>query len=82
MRELRAELDAVDSAILELQHEEDREAHPCECVRLNADIEIYDMGEQERRKRKPVGAWHSFVRDALTAREDCPKCKGTGKPSS
>ena len=69
---------ALNESIKELQLLEDKEQHSCSCVKLNRDIEIYDMQEQERRGRNPLGL--GLVSETLTARKDCPTCKGTGKP--
>jgi hypothetical protein len=85
LQQLRAEvsqLDGVRASLLteisKLDLEQRKEDHPCACVKLNGDIEIYDMQEQERRGRKPLGL--GPVADCLTARKDCQVCKGTGIP--
>ena len=73
--ELREEL-LRERRVLDL--EQRKEDHPCSCVKLNGDIEIYDMQEQERRGRNPLGL--GFVADCLTALKNCPVCNGTGVP--
>lgn len=77
---LRKELDELHTEIGKLDLEQRKEEHPCSCVRLNGDIEIYDMQEQERRGRTPLSCG-GFVADTLTARKDCQECGGTGKPA-
>lgn len=52
--------------------------HPCYCVKLNRDIEVYTMDEEARRNRTEL-SYSSFVSEAVTARKDCPDCHGTGK---
>jgi len=86
LRLLRKEREELQSRVSELSEEiaqldlaERREEHPCICVKLNQDIEIYDMQEQERRGRVPLSAG-GFVAHTLTALKNCPTCKGTGKP--
>lgn len=76
---LRRESDTLYTEIAKLDLEQRKEDHPCTCVKLNGDIEIYDMQEQERRGRKPLSCG-GFVADTLTARKDCDTCKGTGIP--
>ncbi len=65
--------------IKKLDLEQKREEYPCSCVKLNGDVEIYDMQEQERRGRNPLSVG-GFVMDTLTARKDCTTCNGTGVP--
>lgn len=76
---LRKELDELHTEIKKLDMEQRKEDHPCTCVKLNGDVEIYDMGEQERRGRNPLSIG-SFVADTLSARRDCTICNGTGVP--
>ncbi len=61
-----------------LEHEQFKEEHPCSCVKLNGDIEVYDMGEQARRGR--VALQLGAVYATHSARKDCETCGGTGKP--
>jgi hypothetical protein len=77
--QLREQSDTIYQEIAKLDMEQRKEDHPCTCVKLNGDIEIYDMQEQERRGRKPLSVG-GFVADTLTARKDCQECGGTGKP--
>lgn len=78
---LRKQSDKLYAEIAKLDLEQRKEDHPCACVKLNRDVEIYDMGEQERRGRNPLSLG-GFVADTLTARKDCTVCMGTGKPVS
>ncbi len=86
LQQLRAEVaqlrkiqDELQTEIQKLDLEQRKEEHPCACVKLNKDVEIFDMQEQERRGRNPLGAG-GFVADTLSARKDCTTCKGTGVP--
>lgn len=56
-----------------------RAEHPCPCVKLNDDIGVHDMVQQDARRRNPLGL--GFVRDCLSADKDCRLCFGTGKPN-
>jgi hypothetical protein len=79
-RQLRKKLDALHEERSKLRLAQEKEEHPCECVRLNKDVEIFDMVEQERRGRHPLSCG-GMVADTLTARKDCQECGGTGKPA-
>lgn len=79
-QQLQSKVDALSKEIAELRLAEEKDEHPCSCVKLNKDVEIYDMGEQERRGRNPLSCG-GFVADTLTARKDCEYCHGTGKPT-
>lgn len=69
-----------------LLHEEQRtlemahavERYCCNCVNLNSKMNIFDMGEQERRGR--VGLQSGLVSQSLSARRACPDCGGSGIP--
>jgi hypothetical protein len=76
---LQEKVYALQDERLALRLEQDKEDHPCTCVKLNKDIEIYDMMEQELRGREPLSLG-SFVCDLLTALKNCPVCRGTGIP--
>lgn len=76
---LRKQSDDLFTEIAKLELEQRKEDHPCTCVKLNKDVEIYDMQEQERRGRNPLSVG-GFVADTLTARKDCTVCNGTGVP--
>lgn len=77
---LQTELDELRRQRVALDLEVSREDHPCSCVKLNKDIEIYDTMEQERRGRVglSLGGW---VSETLSARKDCEYCKGKGIPT-
>lgn len=62
-----------------LQLEISREVHPCSCVRLNGEIQVYDMKEHERRRRETFGL--GLVAELLSADKDCPHCHGSGVPT-
>jgi hypothetical protein len=48
----------------------------CTCVRLNRELGIYTLVDQERAKRR---SWETgAVADCRSARSDCPVCKGSG----
>lgn len=79
-QQLQSKVDALSKEIAELRLAEERDEHPCSCVKLNRDVEIYDMGEQARRGREPLSCG-GFVADTLSARKDCEYCQGTGKPT-
>lgn len=73
------QLDKLHEERHTLEMEQKREDFPCTCVKLNKDVEIYDMNEQSRRGRNPLSCG-GFVADTLSAREDCGVCLGTGVP--
>jgi len=76
---LQSQINTLDKEYSELYLAEERDSYPCSCVKLNRDIEVFDMQEQSRRNRKPV-SYHTFVADSLSARTDCETCEGTGIP--
>lgn len=76
---LMRQLDEVRKESRELKLEICREEHPCECVKLNRDIEIYDMTELIHRNRECFGL--GFVAELLSARKDCQLCHGSGIPT-
>lgn len=75
---LHRELDAVIGEENALWLEESRKDHQCSCVRLNKDIEVFDMGDVEKRKRRTFGI--GPVAELISADEDCALCGGSGKP--
>lgn len=70
------EIDAEDH---ELRLTQCRTEHPCHCVRLNRDLKIHTMEQQERCGRKPL-MHMGFVSESLSTLGTCPLCHGTGKP--
>lgn len=48
----------------------------CGCVRVNGEIDIVTMVDQEKRGR--IGIEPGLVEKTRSARKDCPECKGTG----
>ena len=76
-RALTVKINGLNEELKQLNLEDEKEDYPCSCVRLNRDIEIYDMQEQTRRGRNPLGL--GMVSECLSARVECPTCKGTGK---
>jgi|SRR5271157_1667800 len=79
-RTLQTQVDTLHKECNALELEQQKYDHPCTCVKLNRDVEIFDMGEQSRRGRTPL-SMGGFVADCLSAREDCDTCKGTGIPT-
>lgn len=51
----------------------------CVCVRLNKDIGVTDMIEQEAAGRR--GLQTGIVIETLSALKNCPSCRGSGIPS-
>lgn len=49
---------------------------PCTCVRLNRELGIFTLVDQERANR--CSSETGLVADSRSARKDCPLCKGTG----
>lgn len=78
-REHQSKADELGREIHQLRLDDVREEYPCTCVKLNSDIEIFDMAEQARRNRNCL-AVTGMVAECLTARKDCEWCSGTGKP--
>jgi len=88
IRELRQQVDQLNKKknelfdeIVRLDLEERKEEYSCLCVRLNRDIDVFDMAEQEHKHRNPLSVG-GFVADTLSARKDCTTCQGTGKPKT
>lgn len=75
---LQRQLDILHDELKELRLEQSIEDHPCPCVKLNSDIEVYDMIEQERHGRRGLG--FGLVAETLSAIKLCEVCKGTGIP--
>lgn len=78
-RSLQQQSDEMFKQAKALELEQAREDHPCSCVKLNETIEVFDMGEQERRGRDCV-ALLGMVYENLSALKRCQSCGGTGKP--
>jgi len=85
LKEIRQEIDTLDSRRYQLIEErevleraEAKEKYNCPCVRLNGDIGIHDMVEQEGANRRGLG--FGFVSQTLSCEKDCPRCKGKGIP--
>lgn len=70
---------AARKRIAELQLEIDREKFNCECVRLNKDIDIEDMGELYAAGRQNVLDSAGLVGNCLSVLVDCRVCHGTGR---
>ena len=77
-------LDEVRYSILgeidQLEKEDQRERHPCVCVRYNGDMGIGDMIQQEAAGRNGLG--FGFVSQNYSAAKTCLLCQGTGKPTT
>lgn len=86
----RKEMRALDKRIKELDHErasllsererleiiEASERFTCECVRLNRDIDVHNMIDQEKCGRN--GLQFGLVSNTFSALKACPKCHGRG----
>lgn len=79
IQRLNGQVTELTTELHKLETEQFREEHPCSCVRLNGDIEIYDMAEQSRRNREPLQLGAVYA--THSARKDCTTCHGTGKPA-
>jgi hypothetical protein len=79
IRTLQTKIDILAEERTTLDLAQHRDDFPCSCVKLNRDVEIFDMHEQSRRKRNPLSCG-GFVADILSARQDCDTCLGTGIP--
>src|SRR5271167_613130 len=55
-----------------------RLTYPCSCVKLNQELDIYDMSQQEAAGRNGLGS--GFVSECLSADKNCPICRGAGIP--
>ena len=55
----------------------------CGCVRLNHEIGVVTLVDQEREHRRPLEQQSALgeilVAATLTAHADCPECGGTGE---
>jgi len=80
IQRLQGEINELVAERKKLELEEAKQNHTCSCVKLNRDIEIYDMVEQERRGRRGLQLG-GLVAETLSARKDCRTCGGTGKPN-
>lgn len=78
--ELQAELSSIDDELGRLHLLRDQEEFNCPCVRINGDIGIGDMHEQDRRRR--TGLTLGWVSRTLSASLDCPLCLGKGRKGS
>lgn len=76
--DMQLEINQINDEIDALGLELDREGFTCRCVRLNEDIGIHDMVDQEKAGR--VGLGLGWVSQTLSALRDCEVCKGAGKP--
>jgi hypothetical protein len=53
----------IDKELRRLELEKGHEEHPCSCVRLNRDIEVYDIADADRKHRRTLGL--GFVSELL-----------------
>jgi hypothetical protein len=86
IQEIRRKLDELYRQTTALHEELDArtladaiERHPCQCVRLNGHIGIFDSGQQEAAGR--VGLMLGLVANSISSVRDCPVCGGTGVPT-
>jgi hypothetical protein len=83
--DIRAVLDKLDTLRSTLIARRDvlerllrgKELFTCVCVRLNEDLGIRTMSEQEAAGRR--GLQLGSVSETLSALKDCPHCKGRGR---
>lgn len=73
----QSKVDALVDQIAKLRFEEAKEKYSCSCVRLNKDINVFDMRDQELRNRN--GLQLGFVAETLSADRSCQTCHGSGK---
>jgi len=84
LTDARKELDAIDKTrwaltqkIKKLEFKIAERTYTCPCVRLNSDIGITNMVQQETAGRK--GLQFGLVAETFSAKKNCPHCKGSGK---
>ncbi len=76
---VQRQLDKLHEERRTLELEQEKYDHPCACVKLNKDVEIFSRSEQERRGRIHLSLGY-LIGDTLSARTDCGVCLGTGIP--
>lgn len=54
-----------------------RKTYDCTCVKLNRDISVNDMAQQEKAGRRGLGL--GPVCETLSSDKKCPTCGGTGR---
>lgn len=69
---------AIEDDIKVIDMEINHLKHPCPCVRLNEDIGVLDVIQQDKSHRNPFGL--GYVGACLSADKNCPICHGTGVP--
>ena len=70
---------AARKRIAALELEADRKKYNCNCVKLNRDIGIHDMGELCAAGRDGVPGSAGLVSSSLSLLANCPHCHGTGR---
>ena len=85
---LTAERQRLSNRISEIDREyniervrESRLEHPCECVKLNSDINVFTMPDLAIHHRHAL-MYTGAVSEILSADAQCCKCEGTGIPIS
>jgi hypothetical protein len=85
LKKIREDLDKLDSRRYKLIEErevleraEAKEKYNCPCVKLNADLGIHDMMQQEGANRR--GLQMGYVSLCLSCEKNCPVCQGKGIP--
>jgi hypothetical protein len=80
-RHLSSEIAKIDHKLDALHLEQSREDHPCPCVVLNQDIDIFSMVQIIQSKRELFSVGSELVGGCLSALKSCPICHGTGVPA-
>jgi hypothetical protein len=88
LRDLAAERQRLSNRITEIDREynvervrECRLEHPCECVKLNSDIDVFTVSDLAAQHRHAL-MYTGTVSEILSAGTHCCKCEGTGIPIS
>ena len=68
----------IEKQITALELEAERLQYPCECVRLNSELSVYSMEDQEEKNRH--GLTCGAIYRCLSADNGCPLCHGSGIP--
>lgn len=78
-QELYRQIGLLDKERKRLEDDDLKAEHPCQCVRLNRDIGVHDMGELARKQRQTLEAG-GLVSEGYSADRNCARCGGTGMP--
>lgn len=78
-QELYRQISLLNKERKRLEDDDLKAEHPCQCVRLNRDIGVYDMAEQARKQRQFIEPG-GLVSEGYSADRNCARCRGTGVP--